>query len=149
MTSFSLRPWPLDAPSLQVGVLLLVPLIIVALSLTISRRRPDSEKLSSYECGFEPVGDARVRFDVLYYVVGILFLLFDLEIVLLLPYALAASSFTGPVALGAVLVLFLLLTLGFVYEWTRGALKVLSPSGISPFQGGQRGGGGGPPGSSE
>ena len=103
-----------------------MPVVLVGLSYVISRRRPDSEKVSSYECGFEPVGDARVRFDVIYYVVGILFLLFDLEIVLLLPYALAASTFTGPLALIAVMVLFVLLTLGLIYEWTRGALKVLS-----------------------
>lgn len=114
-----------DSLAWQSSVLLLVPVVLVVLSLAASRRRPDGEKLSSYECGFEPVGDARLRFDVFYYVVGLLFLLFDLEIVLLLPYALAASSFEGPWALFAVTGLFTLLTLGFVYEWTRGALKVV------------------------
>lgn len=114
-----------DSLAWQSGLLLLVPGVLIGLSLAAGRRRPDGEKLSSYECGFEPVGDARLRFDVFYYVVGLLFLLFDLEIVLLVPYALAASSLEGPGALTGVMVLFTLLTLGFVYEWTRGALKVV------------------------
>lgn len=115
-----------DSLAWQTGVLLLLPVVLLLLSLAAGRRRPDGEKLSSYECGFEPVGDARLRFDVFYYVVGLLFLLFDLEIVLLVPYTLA--SFEGPGPLFGVTALFTLLTLGFVYEWTRGALKVVSPA---------------------
>ena len=110
------------------AILILIPVALTAASLLVSKKRPESEKLSPYECGFEPVGDARIRFDTFYYTVGILFLLFDLEIVLLLPYAIhSRGGLDSPLATGGALTLLLLLTLGFVYEWTRGALKTVIP----------------------
>lgn len=85
-------------------------------------KRPNQEKLSSYECGFEPEGDARLPFDVRYYLVAILFILFDLEVAFLVPWAVVFRrlGWHGVAAMG---IFILLLLLGFVYEWKRGALE--------------------------
>ena len=87
-----------------------------------ARHRGDSEKLSPYECGFEPFEDSRVKFDVRYYLVAILFIIFDLEIAFLFPWAVSLSRIgvRGLVAMG--LFLFILL-IGFAYEWKKGALE--------------------------
>ena len=84
--------------------------------------RPDSEKLSPYECGFEAFEDARMRFDVRYYLVAILFILFDLEIAFLFPWAIVLGElgWFGVVSMGVFL---LILVVGFVYEWMKGALE--------------------------
>ena len=83
--------------------------------------RPDAEKLSPYECGFEPFEDARMRFDVRYYLVAILFILFDLEIAFLFPWAVSrdAIGFFGFVSM---MIFLAVLVVGFVYEWKKGAL---------------------------
>lgn len=113
--------------SLAVQLLIILAIVVglMVASILISRRHWDYEKLSAYECGFEPVGNARIKFDVIYYVIGILFLLFDLEVVLLFPFALVIFQFESFFAFGLVLFFLVLLTLGFIYEWTRGALKVI------------------------
>jgi NADH-quinone oxidoreductase subunit A len=87
-----------------------------------SRHRNDREKLSSYECGFEPFEDTRVKFDVRYYLVAILFIIFDLEIAFLFPWAVALSriGLFGLVAMGVFL---FVLVVGFAYEWKKGALE--------------------------
>lgn len=85
-------------------------------------RKPDSEKLSPYECGFEAFEDARMKFDVRYYLVAILFILFDLETALLFPWA-AASQEIGWEAFVTVMVFLAELVLGFVYLWKKGALE--------------------------
>ena len=84
--------------------------------------RPDSEKLSPYECGFEAFEDARMKFDVRYYLVAILFILFDLEIAFLFPWAVVINDIGLPGFLAMMLFLGILVV-GFVYEWMKGALE--------------------------
>ena len=88
----------------------------------IGPRRPYDEKLSPYECGFEPFGDARAPFDVRYYVVAILFILFDLEIAFLFPWAVVLDQI-GLAGFLAMMVFLAILVVGFVYEWKKGALE--------------------------
>ncbi len=85
-------------------------------------RRPDSEKLSPYECGFEAFEDSRMKFDVRYYLVAILFIIFDLEIAFLFPWAVVLDTI-GMTGLIAMAVFLLLLVIGFIYEWKKGALE--------------------------
>jgi NADH-quinone oxidoreductase subunit A len=84
--------------------------------------RPDVEKNSPYECGFEAFEDARMKFDVRYYLVAILFIVFDLDIAFLFPWAVALDGL-GVVALAAMGVFLLVLVVGFIYEWKKGALE--------------------------
>ena len=84
-------------------------------------RRPDAQKLSPYECGFEAFEDARMKFDVRYYLVAILFILFDLEIAFLFPWAVSLRE-VGLAGFVAVLIFLAILVVGFVYEWKKGAL---------------------------
>ena len=93
----------------------------VASSL-VGVNRPDSEKLSPYECGFEAFEDARMKFDVRYYLVAILFILFDLEIAFLFPWAIALGEI-GLFGFVAMMVFLGVLVVGFVYEWKKGALE--------------------------
>jgi NADH-quinone oxidoreductase subunit A len=86
------------------------------------RHRGDVQKLSAYECGFEAFGDSRVRFDVRYYLVAILFIVFDLEIAFLVPWAVSLRE-TGSFGLVAMGVFLTILVVGFVYEWKKGALE--------------------------
>ena len=85
-------------------------------------RRPDAEKLSPYECGFEAFEDSRMRFDVRYYLVAILFIVFDLEIAFLFPWAVALSKI-GVFGLIAMAIFLGILVVGFIYEWKKGALE--------------------------
>jgi NADH-quinone oxidoreductase subunit A len=103
------------AVGIAVGV---VPMVLGRL---IGPNRPDSEKLSPYECGFEAFEDARMKFDVRYYLVAILFILFDLETALLFPWASVAREL-GPGVFVAILLFIFELVLGFVYLWKKGAL---------------------------
>ena len=84
--------------------------------------RPDAEKLSPYECGFEAFEDARMKFDVRYYLVAILFILFDLEIAFLFPWAVTLGEL-GTFGFVSMMVFLLILVVGFVYEWMKGALE--------------------------
>ena len=88
----------------------------------LAPHRPDSEKLSSYECGFEAFEDARMKFDVRYYLVAILFILFDLEIAFLFPWAIVLKEI-GMFGFVAMLGFLGILTVGFAYEWMKGALE--------------------------
>jgi NADH-quinone oxidoreductase subunit A len=105
---------------------IIVGLVLGAVLLTVgsivSPNRPDPEKLSPYECGFEAFEDARMKFDVRYYLVAILFILFDLEIAFLFPWAvvLPEIGFAGFVAM---MIFLLILVVGFIYEWKKGALE--------------------------
>ncbi len=94
---------------------------IVAGSL-LAPPRPDSEKLSPYECGFEAFEDARMKFDVRYYLVAILFILFDLEIAFLFPWAIVLEEI-GMAGFVAMMVFLGILVVGFIYEWMKGALE--------------------------
>lgn len=87
----------------------------------LAPHRPDAQKLSPYECGFEAFEDARMQFDVRYYLVAILFILFDLEVAFLFPWALAYREL-GPIGFWSMMIFLGVLVVGFVYEWTRGAL---------------------------
>ena len=85
-------------------------------------RRPDSEKQSPYECGFEAFEDSRMKFDVRYYLVAILFIIFDLEIAFLFPWAVSLDT-VGRFGLAAMGIFLALLVVGFIYEWKKGALE--------------------------
>lgn len=103
------------------GLSFLIGCFLIAVSLVRGVHRPDSEKLSVYECGFQAFGDSRMRFDVRFYLVAILFIIFDLEVAFLFPWAIA---FKGIGVFGFVSMLMFLgvLTIGFIYEWRKGAL---------------------------
>lgn len=96
--------------------------VMIALGFILGTRRPDSEKLSPYECGFEAFEDARMKFDVRYYLVAILFILFDLEIAFLFPWAVVLGKI-GMVGMLAMVVFLGILVVGFIYEWKKGALE--------------------------
>jgi NADH-quinone oxidoreductase subunit A len=97
-------------------------LAMVGASLVLARQNPNSEKLSPYECGFEPFEDARVRFDVRYYLVAILFIIFDLEVAFLFPWAVSLGDI-GVFGFWSMVVFLAVLTVGFIYEWKKGALE--------------------------
>jgi NADH-quinone oxidoreductase subunit A len=96
--------------------------VLVGLGFLFGPRRPDAEKLSAYECGFEAFSDSRAKFDVRYYLVAILFIVFDLEIAFLFPWAVALDSI-GMIGLAAMGVFLAILVVGFIYEWKKGALE--------------------------
>ena len=97
-------------------------ILLMTLGFLIGPRRPDPAKLSPYECGFEAFEDSRMKFDVRYYLVAILFIVFDLEIAFLFPWAVALDSI-GLIGLAAMGVFLLVLVVGFIYEWKKGALE--------------------------
>ncbi len=105
-----------------IGVGLIVGVVMVTLGFVLGTRRPDSEKLSPYECGFEAFEDARMKFDVRYYLVAILFIIFDLEIAFLFPWAIVLDEI-GMVGFIAMTVFLGVLVVGFIYEWKKGALE--------------------------
>jgi NADH-quinone oxidoreductase subunit A len=107
---------------LFIAVGLLVGVGPILLGRLVSPNRPDSEKLSPYECGFEAFEDARMRFDVRYYLVAILFILFDLEIAFLFPWAIVLTEI-GLFGYLAMVVFLAILVVGFAYEWMKGALE--------------------------
>nr|AGL74495.1 NADH dehydrogenase subunit 3 [Pachycephala melanura] len=107
---------------LMLTMSLTLSIILTALNFWLSQMTPDSEKLSPYECGFDPLGSARLPFSIRFFLVAILFLLFDLEIALLLPLPWAIQLQTPTTTLMWASTLILLLTLGLVYEWTQGGL---------------------------
>jgi NADH-quinone oxidoreductase subunit A len=100
----------------------LVGVVFRALGFILGPRRPDSEKDSPYECGFEAFEDARMKFDVRFYLVAILFIIFDLEIAFLFPWAVVLDKI-GVVGLVAMTVFLAILVVGFIYEWKKGALE--------------------------
>nr|AGN71466.1 NADH dehydrogenase subunit 3 [Pleurodema thaul] len=101
----------------------MLALILAVLSFWLPTMTPDSEKLSPYECGFDPLGSARLPYSMRFFLVAILFLLFDLEIALLLPTPWATQLPSPSFAIFWASVILLLLTLGFVYEWLQGGLE--------------------------
>ena len=94
---------------------------MTVLSFVVGDSNPDSEKLSAYECGFEAFDDARGRFDVRFYLVAILFIIFDLEVAFLFPWAISLPLIGITGYMSMMLFLFIL-TIGFIYEWKKGAL---------------------------
>ena len=104
--------------------------VFIALALSIgfivinyaaSPKNPDPEKLSAYECGFSPFSDSRIKFDVRFYLVAILFIIFDLEIAFLFPWAISLGKI-GIFGFTSMMIFLFILTIGFIYEWKKGAL---------------------------
>lgn len=95
--------------------------IMVLASLLVAKQKPDANKLSAYECGFDAFSDARTKFDVRYYLVAILFIIFDLEIAFLFPWAITLHD-TGLFGFWSMVSFLTILTIGFIYEWKKGAL---------------------------
>lgn len=97
-------------------------LVMAILPMLLLKQKPDSEKLSAYECGFESYGDARSKFDVRFYLVAILFIIFDLEVAFLFPWAITLGDI-GVYGFWSMMVFLGVLTVGFIYEWNKGALE--------------------------
>ena len=95
---------------------------IIFASLIVAPQHPDSEKVSAYECGFDAFEDARSKFDVRFYLVAILFIIFDLEVAFLFPWAISLGGI-GMLGFWSMMVFLAVLTVGFVYEWKKGALE--------------------------
>ena len=93
----------------------------IFLNFLFSPKNPDSEKLSAYECGFEAFSDSRMEFDIRFYLVAILFIIFDLEIAFLFPWAVSLGNI-GALGFWSMMIFLFILTIGFVYEWKKGAL---------------------------
>ncbi len=106
---------------LFMGIACVISVAAVVGSLLVGKQNPDAEKLSAYECGFDAFGDARSRFDVRFYLVTLLFIIFDLEIAFLFPWAVSLGDI-GLFGFWSMMVFLGVLTVGFVYEWNKGAL---------------------------
>lgn len=104
------------------GVSIVICLALVILPHLLASKKPSRDKLSSYECGFDPFGDARAKFDVRFYLVAILFIIFDLEITFLVPWAISLGKI-GLLGFWSMMVFLLVLIIGFAYEWKKGALE--------------------------
>lgn len=105
-----------------IGIASFVSVAAVALSLLVGKQNPDSDKLSAYECGFDAFDDARSKFDVRFYLVAILFIIFDLEIAFLFPWAVSLGDI-GVFGFWSMVSFLGILTVGFIYEWKKGALE--------------------------
>ena len=108
------------------GIAIAFSLVFVGAAVLIAPQNPDDEKLSAYECGFEAFEDSRGQFDVRFYLVAILFIIFDLEVAFLFPWAVALHE--GEAGIGlfgfwSMMVFLGILTIGFIYEWKKGALE--------------------------
>jgi NADH-quinone oxidoreductase subunit A len=104
------------------GIAVGMTMMILMASFVVARQRPDTEKLSPYECGFEPFEDTRGRFDVRFYLVAILFIIFDLEVAFLFPWAVSLGNI-GMFGFWSMMFFLAILTIGFIYEWKKGALE--------------------------
>ena len=105
-----------------IGVALAIALALMVAPFLVAVRNPDPEKVSAYECGFNAFDDARMKFDVRFYLVAILFIIFDLEVAFLFPWAVAFKE-AGLYGFWAMMLFLAVLTIGFVYEWRKGALE--------------------------
>ncbi len=103
-------------------VALVLCFVLLGISLAVAPSAPDQEKLSAYECGFNAFDDARLKFDVRFYLVAILFIIFDLEVAFLFPWAVALGDI-GLYGFWSMVVFLGVLTVGFIYEWMKGALE--------------------------
>ena len=103
------------------GIAMGLAIAMVLASFIVAKQKPDSEKISPYECGFEPFDDARSKFDVRFYLVSILFIIFDLEVAFLFPWAITLGKI-GTYGFWSMVIFLGVLTIGFIYEWRKGAL---------------------------
>jgi NADH-quinone oxidoreductase subunit A len=123
MNAFLLEYLPI---AIFLGIAAVLGIVFIFAATVLAPRAPDPEKLSSYECGFNAFDDARMKFDVRFYLVSILFIIFDLEVAFLFPWAVALMKLPQDVAIYAFwsMMTFLgVLTVGFIYEWKKGALE--------------------------
>jgi len=104
------------------GLAIIIGAVLLLAALVIAVRHPDAEKISAYECGFNAFDDARMKFDVRFYLVSILFIIFDLEVAFLFPWAVSFKD-VGPLGFWSMLAFLGVLTIGFAYEWKKGALE--------------------------
>ena len=104
------------------GIATMISVIVVILPKILAVQKPSRDKLSSYECGFDPFDDARKKFDIRFYLVAILFIIFDLEIAFLIPWAINLKAI-GHYGFWSMMVFLIILTAGFIYEWKKGALE--------------------------
>jgi NADH-quinone oxidoreductase subunit A len=104
------------------GIATAIALALMLAPMLIAYRKPDPEKLSAYECGFNAFDDARMKFDVRFYLVSILFIIFDLEVAFLFPWAVSLGKI-GNFGFWSMMVFLAVLTIGFIYEWRKGALE--------------------------
>ena len=104
-----------------IAIAAVVSCAAVVLSLVVAKQKPDADKLSAYECGFDAFDDARHKFDVRFYLVAILFIIFDLEVAFLFPWAVTLGKI-GMFGFWSMVVFLGVLTVGFIYEWKKGAL---------------------------
>jgi len=107
---------------LFIGLSAVIGLALLAAPFVVAYKNPDPEKVSAYECGFNAFDDARMKFDVRFYLVAILFIIFDLEVAFLFPWAVALKD-VGGFGFWSMMVFLGVLTIGFVYEWKKGALE--------------------------
>jgi len=105
-----------------IGISLVIGLALLLSAIVIAVHRPDPEKVSAYECGFDAFDDARMKFDVRFYLVSILFIIFDLEVAFLFPWAITLKE-VGLFGFWSMMVFLAVLTVGFIYEWRKGALE--------------------------
>ena len=105
-----------------IGIAAVIALALMAAPFLLAYKQPDKEKLSPYECGFEPFDDARMKFDVRFYLVTLLFIIFDLEIAFLFPWAVSLGEI-GVFGFWSMMIFLGVLTVGFIYEWKKGALE--------------------------
>ncbi len=105
------------------AIALILSLGFLILNFAFSPKNPDPEKLSAYECGFEPFNDSRMEFDIRFYLVAILFIIFDLEIAFLFPWAITLGNI-GLFGFFSMMLFLFILTIGFIYEWKKGALDL-------------------------
>lgn len=105
-----------------IGIAVGLSAVIVAASFILAKQNPDSEKLSTYECGFPAFEDARIKFDVRFYLVAILFIIFDLEMAFMYPWAVTLGDI-GLFGFFSMIVFLAVLTVGFIYEWKKGAME--------------------------
>ena len=105
-----------------IGVALVVGIALIAAPFLVAYRKSFPEKLSAYECGFNSFDDARMKFDVRFYLVSILFIIFDLEVAFLFPWAVSFGEI-GMLGFWSMMVFLGVLTIGFIYEWKKGALE--------------------------
>tara|TARA_Y100000590_G_scaffold470659_1_gene667509 strand:+ start:2902 stop:3267 length:366 start_codon:yes stop_codon:yes gene_type:complete len=105
-----------------IGVAIVVSLALMGSSFILAKSNPDQDKLSTYECGFEPFENARVKFDIRFYLVAILFIIFDLEVAFLFPWAITLGKI-GIFGYVSMMIFLFVLTIGFIYEWRKGALE--------------------------
>jgi NADH-quinone oxidoreductase subunit A len=123
MNAFLLQYLPIV---IFLGIAAVIGIVFILAAAVLAPKAPDPEKLSAYECGFNAFDDARMKFDVRFYLVSILFIIFDLEVAFLFPWAVALMKLPHDVAAFAfwsMLVFLGVLTVGFIYEWKKGALE--------------------------